>query len=607
MDYTLSERIERAALTQVYERRPGDPLCRPLQIYALNPAVSYLAGGVAQLPAFYEPLQPGPMGSVIDVSGVDDTGVDWGPTDLEDRLALIGGGYRASMADPRFHHQMVYAIAMLTYDNFRAALGRDIAWAFAPRAYADGRNRLRLRPHGACEGNAWYDPEAGEIVFGYFSPVSSTPVVPAKGGNVFCCLSHDVITHEMTHALLDGVRAHFVDPTNADVLAFHEAFADLVVFFQHFRFGDLVRCELERARGRLNKADLLTGIAGEFGRGIGDGMHPLRTLVEIESEVEHAERPLLRYDDVGQEPHDRGRVLARAVFAAFHEVYERRARPYLKLASNGTGTLPPGDLPTGLVDILVNELCKLAEQFLTMCVRAIDYVPPVDLLFGDYLRALITSDCEVVPNDDHGYRESLIRAFGARGIYGEGTASMTDDGLSWGAPSFDAVPVEALSFAQMRFDGDPGRPVNPTEMRRLAHALGEYVTQPRIARECGLVSPRAPEFACGEFGLPVIESIRSARRMGPDRRIVFDTVAEVLQIRRVDDGRGGTHPFWGGSTLIIGPRGELRYAIRKRVDNDQRRDQEVAYCRDTPQPQGAEDAKRRGGQRAVMRYLCGAR
>ena len=45
---------------------------------------------------------------------------------------------------------------------------------------------------------------------------------------VFTSLSHDIVAHEMTHALLDGVHPRFDKPINPDVVAFHEAFADIV-------------------------------------------------------------------------------------------------------------------------------------------------------------------------------------------------------------------------------------------------------------------------------------------------------------------------------------------------------------------------------------------
>src|SRR5688500_20038961 len=37
-------------------------------------------------------------------------------------------------------------------------------------------------------------------------------------------------------------------------------------------------------------------------------------------------------------------------------------------------------------------------------------------IFGDFLRAMITADYDLVPGDRHGYREALIEAFRLRGI-----------------------------------------------------------------------------------------------------------------------------------------------------------------------------------------------
>jgi len=37
---------------------------------------------------------------------------------------------------------------------------------------------------------------------------------------VYAALSHDIIAHEMTHALLDGIHKAFREPSNPDVLAF---------------------------------------------------------------------------------------------------------------------------------------------------------------------------------------------------------------------------------------------------------------------------------------------------------------------------------------------------------------------------------------------------
>jgi CO/xanthine dehydrogenase FAD-binding subunit len=40
---------------------------------------------------------------------------------------------------------------------------------------------------------------------------------------------------------------------------------------------------------------------------------------------------------------------------------------------------------------------------------AIDYLPPVEFEFPDFLAALLVSDAEIVPDDKHGYRDTVLR------------------------------------------------------------------------------------------------------------------------------------------------------------------------------------------------------
>jgi hypothetical protein len=55
-----------------------------------------------------------------------------------------------------------------------------------------------------------------------------------------------------------------------------------------------------------------------------------------------------------------------------------------------------------------------------MCIRALDYLPPVDVTFFEYLRALLTADFEAVRDDPHGYRIAFVEAFRAHGIHPTG-------------------------------------------------------------------------------------------------------------------------------------------------------------------------------------------
>ena len=546
--------------------------------------------GTAVIP--FEPLEPGPVGSVIEVVNTDENGGAWSQVDLDTPSILMSDGLDPSLANPKFHQQMVYAIAMMTYHRFSAALGRNVAWSFAgsdseaddesdSNDHADkAGTRLKLYPHGKNVQNAWYDPLEGKIVFGYYKAQRSTAVVKKGQGYIFTSISHDVIAHEMSHALIDGLRSHFLVPTHRDVLAFHEALSDLVAFFQHFEFEAVVAIAVGRYRGKLEASDVLVEIAAEFGRGMADrGGQSLRTLLDPADESgQQLENKVLQYTDSGDAPHSLGRVLARAVFDAYLIVYKRRTKRLIKLATGGTGQLGSGSLPAGLKKELVAEAQRIAEQFFVICVRAIDYCPPIDVRFGDYLRAIITADSDVVPDDKWGYREAIVRAFGERGIYGEGTQSMAEDELLWSRPNSSNIPlVQELSLGSMKLDEDPAKPTDAREMRKQAEAIGNLVCDPKWSEEFGLISPADERFSRDGYTAPVIESVRTSRRAGPNRHVVFDTVAEVIQSRIVSLENGRTFEFYGGSTLIFGPLGELRLIVRKRVNKESRLDEQRTF------------------------------
>ncbi len=72
-----------------------------------------------------------------------------------------------------------------------------------------------------------------------------------------------------------------------------------------------------------------------------------------------------------------------------------------------------------------------------MCIRALDYCPPIDITFGDYLRAVITGDSDLVPDDPMGYRTAFLQAFRARGIYPDDLRTVSIESLRWEAPEFE--------------------------------------------------------------------------------------------------------------------------------------------------------------------------
>jgi hypothetical protein len=75
-----------------------------------------------------------------------------------------------------------------------------------------------------------------------------------------------------------------------------------------------------------------------------------------------------------------------------------------------------------------------------------------------------------------------------------------------------------------------------------------------------------------------VESIRVSRRVAPDGRVLFDLVAEVTQSCTVRRG-GDLFDLNGGSTIVIDPYGEVRYAIYKKFDSETRQERQHAAMR----------------------------
>ncbi len=562
--YRIAASVTRP-IPAAYRARAGDPRCRPLRILTTDPTASRLEGSVASIDVPYEPLEPGPVGRLFKVDAYDyGQSVRYKKADLDEVAVLLQDGYDPSPADPRFHEQMVYAVCSSVCANFRGALGRQVSWGFAPRG---GDHLLHLRPFAFGQANAYYDKVEGCISFGYTTmPGTAGAVRALPGETVFTCLSHDVVVHEVTHALLDGLRSNFSIPTGPDVPGFHEGFADLVTIFQRMSYKELVAVAVRKSRGMLDESSLLTVLAPQLG--MASGRQYVRDPMAGGGQA---------YDP-GAEAHDTGSVLAGAVFEAYLTVFRRKTERLRRLASQGSGILPPGELAHDLAELLTDAARDLARQFLALVIRAIDYCPPVDIHLGEYLRALVTADHDLVPDDPWAYREALVDAFMKRRIYPESVGTRSEHALLWCPPRRQLAAMTELDFAHLRFGSDPACPAGSEELERQAGVLGEFATRPEHLQEFGLVPEGAPELGGAAAELPQVASIRASRRIGPDRQVVFDLVAEITQ-RCMVPARGGqpAYALFGGSTVIIGPDGAIRYIVSKRAVGKDRPARRLAF------------------------------
>ena len=496
----------------------------------------------------FEATRPGPSGRLFQVDASDYATM---LARCRARLDQPGRRYDFDEGDPESHCRNAYFVAMETYESFRRALGRPVAWSFwKERSYPP----LRLRPFGFDGLDAYYEPGGQAIFFGFGRAGAQSP----RGDRDllrFTALSSDVVAHEVTHALIDGLRPGYDFPFNPDVFAFHEALADLVALLSRFGRQAYFR-HLLAAKDFLRDGGLLdlAPAIGEMVRRSG-----LRTLDVDWTTPARAAGPegTPLYREAPEEPHARGGLLSSAVFEAFMRAVARRILPLIRLAADRATA------ERALIDQVERIVTRAARHFLTICVRALDYCPPAAILFPDYLRALITADRILVPNDRYGYREELIDAFRRRGIYPADIDVVSEAELTWNAPEMPIYPLPGLAIGELRYQTTPTLPLSPEEIRRQARALALAIdADRRLFHELGLR-------AGAGLSAPVITSIRPTVRIGPDGYLDASVIAEITQERIVAiDGAKLHHR--GGAVLVISASGKPSHVIRQRIDNEER-------------------------------------
>jgi hypothetical protein len=460
---------------------------------------------------------------------------------------------------------------------------------------------LNIYPHAMVAENAFYSPKAHGVLFGYFRADPLNPGRNLPGQMVFTCLSHDVIVHETTHAIIDGIRTYFTEYTNPDVPAFHEAFADVVALFRHFTHKEVLLDTIQRTGGAIYRYQLQPDAAmssdsqypsGTQGKTPADKATAAPTpaiiaeigqrnpLVELAQQFGEATgrgaglrsalgtRPNSNDIKKFTEPHSRGSILVAAVFDAYFSIYLRRTADLFRIYRAGGGRLDGSDLPNSLAERLAAEAGRTAEEFFQVCVRALDYCPPVDLTYGDFLRALITTERDLHPIDEVGVRDSFMQSFRLRGITPETASFFSEGAIAW--PTVEpgsCNPVKGLDF------GDPNG-LSGAQKKRNASVLKAYANDPVNKKKLGF-----------DLNLDVaVPSFHPVFRIDRDGSLRTEMVVEMVQKREAlfaEQSRGlGTFPLRGGATVIISKpsldqyaaipdTAPLRYVISKHLDGSE--------------------------------------
>ena len=222
----------------------------------------------------------------------------------------------------------------------------------------------------------------------------------------------------------------------------------------------------------------------------------------------------------------------------------------------------------------------MAGHLLTMAIRAIDYCPPTDITFADYLSALLTIDREVVPDDaKYDYRGAVLKHFRNFDIHHAEDADV--DG-TW--KRFDG---QKLIYGRTHFDS----------MLRDKEEVFRFIWENRSALEID------------DRGYVEVQSVRPSTRIGPDGFTLRETVAEyvqimTLQVRELKAALKIKPPsdlpptmrvrIYGGGALIFDEYGQLKYKIANLIEDSKRQTARLKFLWET-------DALE-SGQRAGLRF-----
>ncbi len=531
------------------------PRTQRLTIIAQDPAVRIKNGRKrqilrAQIEIPAEQLGAGPWGYRVQVVDYDASSNRlWKPLtySFQDNLVLDPFSAKSDeeiLADPQFHQQNVYAIVMRILARFEYALGRRVSWSF-------GGHQLKIAPHAFADANAFYTKEDEAILFGYFADpkyvrAKRTPK-PGKG-IVFSCLSHDVVAHETTHALVDGLRRRFTDPSSPDQAAFHEGISDVVALLSVFSLTEVVLALLESSQNMeiedYSPESLRKTALFQLAEEMGTSLSQVRGSA-LRNSTELPANDKWKSNDEFLEPHRRGEVLVAMMLNALIHIWSERIKPFVNSSE-------PID-----VRRIVEEGQRAADYLLTMTIRALDYCPPVHLEFGDYLSALLTADLEIRPDDSvFHFRKHLLSSFAQYGVKPASQFGSKEPGI-WGDP--EAETNHQLDYSRTHFE----------PMQRDPDEVFRFVWENRNA--LGLAADAYTE----------VQSVRPCVRVGDDGFILRETVAEYVQILRATpkelEAMGAKLPsadllpldqevfLHGGGTLIFDERGRLKYHIHNRL------------------------------------------
>ncbi|MBQ7567562.1 hypothetical protein IJT17_02020 [bacterium] len=151
-----------------------------------------------------------------------------------------------------FTGAVTFATVSKTLEMFESAYGAKVPWG--------GRGeQIKLVPDGGEMLNAYYSRRDNSLNFFHaFDPKNNTTVMTGESG--------EVVSHEVGHAMLDGIRPGYLSTWSPDPGGFHESFGDCIAMFMATQDDRVCERVAQETGGDLTKHNCLSATGEELGQ-----------------------------------------------------------------------------------------------------------------------------------------------------------------------------------------------------------------------------------------------------------------------------------------------------------------------------------------------------
>lgn len=279
--------------------------------------------------------------------------------------ADANGNYLYDIGSPQFDQVNTHGIvagALATYEHY---MGHTVPWSF--------KGPLEVNPHAGDGKTAYYSRWDQSINFFQWDS-------PSLGKTVTTAQSFDVASHEMGHAILDGLRPGLLSGTESK--AFHEGFGDSSAILHALQYDTNLQQILADNGGDFSKPSLVTRLAEEFGTAFNkeddnpknDNNPYYRTAL---NEFQYADPKTLPSDSyppsqpeevLTSEPHSFSRIWSGSFYSMLGSLYTQCA----------------GEAPSQL-----DALRQARDVLGTLWGKSLDHIPAANLKFRHAASAML--------------------------------------------------------------------------------------------------------------------------------------------------------------------------------------------------------------------------